>query len=194
MTACLRTIDGRVLPTRADRWLAPLAQEDEEVLSRAVPPVLDVGCGPGRHVLALAERGVLALGIDITPTALDRARRRGAPVLARSVFDRVPGAGRWASALLLDGNVGIGAEPAVLLERVSALLEPGGIVLVELEPPGTTGRAETVQLDIGGMDGPWFAWTALGADELGVPAAVAGLVVEDVWARADRWFGMLRRA
>jgi SAM-dependent methyltransferase len=194
MTACLRSTDGRALPMRADRWLAPLTREDESVLERARPPVLDVGCGPGRHVLALAERGVLALGIDITPAAVDLARRRGAPVLARSVFDRVPGSGRWASALLLDGNVGIGGHPETLLERVAALLASGGVVLVELEPPGASPRAEIVRFDIGGTDGPWFAWTAVGADELAAPASAAGLRVEDVWDVGDRWFGTLRRA
>jgi SAM-dependent methyltransferase len=193
MTVCLRATDGRPLPTRARHWVEPLTVEDDAVLARAVPPVLDVGCGPGRHVLALAERGVVALGIDITPAALDLARRRGAPVLARSVFERVPGAGRWSCALLLDGNLGIGGHPAVLLERVASLLEPTGILLVELEPPGTAPACEVVRLDIGGVEGPWFAWTAVGADALAAPAAAAGLFVEDVWTVGDRWFGCLRR-
>jgi SAM-dependent methyltransferase len=194
VTAVLRAPDGTALPARAHRWLEPLSVEDDVVLNRAVGPVLDVGCGPGRHVLALAERGVVALGIDITPAAVDLARRRGAPVLARSVFDRIPGAGRWSSALLLDGNLGIGGHPAALLERVAALLRPGGSVLVELEPPGTAPRTELVRLDIGGVEGPWFAWTAVAAYELSHPAAVAGLAVEEVWPTGDRWFGALRRA
>lgn len=192
MTAVLRSPDGTALQTRAHRWFGPLTAEDDAVLRRAVGPVLDVGCGPGRHVLALAERGVIALGIDITPAALDFARWRGAPVLARSVFDRVPGAGRWSSALLLDGNLGIGGDPAMLLERVASLLAPRGTVLVELEAPGATRRGEVVRFDIDGIEGPWFAWTAVGADELSVPAAAAGLLVEDVWPRGDRWFGSLR--
>jgi SAM-dependent methyltransferase len=177
---------------RAHRWFEPLTAEDDAVLARAVGPVLDVGCGPGRHVLALAERGVVALGIDITPAALDFARRRGAPVLARSVFDRVPGAGRWSSALLLDGNLGIGGRPGKLLERVASLLAPGGTVLVELEPPGTTRRTEVVRFDIDSVEGPWFLWTAVAADALWAPAAAAGLLVEEVWPGGDRWFGSLR--
>ena len=193
MTAVLRAPDGTALPTRAHRWFEPLAAEDDAVLGRAVGPVLDVGCGPGRHVLALAERGVVALGIDITPAAIDFARRRGAPVLARSVFDRVPGAGRWSSALLLDGNLGIGGRPEMLLERVASLLAPGGTVLVELEPPGTARRPEVVRFDIDSVEGPWFAWTAVAADELSAPASAAGLLVEDVWPGGDRWFGALRR-
>jgi SAM-dependent methyltransferase len=194
VTAVLRAPDGTALPARAHRWVEPLTVEDDAVLGRVAGPVLDVGCGPGRHVLALAERGVVALGIDITPAAVDLARRRGAPVLARSVFDRVPGAGRWSSALLLDGNLGIGGHPAALLERVASLLRPGGAVLVELEPPGTAPTAELVRFDVGGVEGPWFAWTAVAADELSTPAAAAGLGVEDVWPAADRWFGALRRA
>lgn len=192
MIAVLRSPDGTALQARAHRWFGPLTAEDDAVLRRAVGPVLDVGCGPGRHVLALAERGVIALGIDITPAALDFARRRGAPVLARSVFDRIPGAGRWSSALLLDGNLGIGGDPAMLLERVASLLAPGGTVLVELEPPEATRRAEVVRFDIDGIEGPWFAWTPVAADELSAPAAAAGLLVEDVWPGGDRWFGSLR--
>jgi SAM-dependent methyltransferase len=193
VTAVLHSPDGTALAAAAHRWLGPLTVEDDAVLARAVGPVLDVGCGPGRHVLALAERGVVALGIDITPAALDIARRRGAPVLGRSVFDRVPGAGRWSTALLLDGNLGIGGHPEALLGRVASLLEPTGMVLVELEPPGTTPRTELVRFDIDGVEGPWFAWSAVGAEELSAPATAAGLRVEDVWPMGDRWFGVLRR-
>ena len=193
MTAVLRSLDGTALPARTHRWFEPLTHEDDAVLARAAGPVLDVGCGPGRHVLALAERGIVALGIDITPAALDLARRRGTPVLARSVFERVPGTGRWSSALLLDGNLGIGGDPATLLERVAELLEPDGTVLVELEPSGETSRSEVVRFDIDGVEGPWFVWTGVGPAELSAYAAAAGLFVEDVWPAGRRWFGALRR-
>jgi SAM-dependent methyltransferase len=192
MIACLRRVDGSALASRAQRWLGPLTVEDDAVLARAVPPVLDVGCGPGRHVLALAERGMLALGIDITPAALDLARRRGAPVLARSVFERIPGAARWATALLLDGNVGIGGGSATLLARVASLLHPNGKVLVELEPPGRTSATELVRLDIDDVEGPSFAWTAVGPVDLEAHAASAGLRIEEVWRTGSRWFGDLR--
>src|SRR5680860_1287544 len=54
------------------------------------PAVLDVGCGPGRHVLACAERGMIALGLDAA-AAIEIALARGAPVLQRSIFASVPG-------------------------------------------------------------------------------------------------------
>lgn len=40
--------------------------------------VLDVGCGPGRHAHALARRGIVVHGIDISPRFIEIARD-GAP-------------------------------------------------------------------------------------------------------------------
>ena len=47
--------------------------------------VLDVGCGPGRHARALAERGLIVHGIDISETFIDLARH-DAP--AGATFER----------------------------------------------------------------------------------------------------------
>lgn len=40
--------------------------------------VLDVGCGPGRHALALARRGARVTGVDISDDFVDLARRAAA--------------------------------------------------------------------------------------------------------------------
>ncbi|HEX6311567.1 MAG TPA: class I SAM-dependent methyltransferase [Acidimicrobiia bacterium] len=177
----------------SERWAGPLTHADESVLARAEPPVLDIGCGPGRHVAALAERGAVSLGLDITPAAVAQARDRGASVLERSVFDRVPGCGRWASALLLDGNVGIGGDPATLLARVATLLRPGGFVLVEVESRTARDPVELVRLVVEGRLGPWFPWTRLGVDDLAPVAAAAGLLATERWEDGGRSFARLTR-
>src|SRR4051812_13782284 len=133
----LRDETGTARPLPVDAWLGAAGAVDERVLDCARGPVLDVGCGPGRHVHALARRGVLAVGIDISPVAAALARRRGATVLETSIFDRIPGAGSWRTALLLDGNIGIGGHPDALLARLASLVARGGTVLVELDPPGS---------------------------------------------------------
>ena len=74
-----RRPDGTAMALALHRWLGPLTAADEAVLDRTRGPVLDVGCGPGRHVLALARRGRLALGVDVAPAAVRVARLRGAP-------------------------------------------------------------------------------------------------------------------
>ncbi len=187
---CLRAHDGTTARAAAD-WLGPTDAADEEVLRRALPPVLDIGCGPGRHVIALAERGLPSLGIDVTRPALAAARSRGAFVLERSVFDRVPGSGRWRSALLLDGNLGIGGDPVGLLRRVARLLQPGGLVLVELAPPGGRVFERTVRLELAGRGGPWFRLATVPADRTPDLATAAGLVVDDRWQSGTRWFARL---
>jgi SAM-dependent methyltransferase len=189
----LRTNRGRVLPTDARRWLAPPPPEEELLLERVRGPALDVGCGPGRHVLALIRRGISALGIELTPAAARIARQQGAPVMEGSVFDPVPRSGEWRTALLLDGNIGIGGEPLALLQRVGDLLAPDGRVLVELGAPGCGNRRQRVRLEVEESTGPWFPWTSLAADRIELLAGKAGLVVDDLWQGAGRWFGELSR-
>ena len=126
---------GRVIAMPIERWWAPPSAGELAVLDDAVPAALDVGCGPARHVLALAARGVSAIGLDTSDEAVRAARARGAAVHHGSIFDEVPGAGTWGSALLFDGNIGIGGDPEALLARVRRVLRPAGRALVEVEPP-----------------------------------------------------------
>src|SRR5690349_13512269 len=85
--------DGSRIPLQVDGWLHE-SPGDKSILDRCEGPTLDIGSGPGRLTVALAERGIPALGIDITPYAVGLARSSGALVLLRDVFDRVPGTGR----------------------------------------------------------------------------------------------------
>ena len=189
----LRSADGEIVDPRAHQWIEPACAVDERTLALAEPPVIDIGCGPGRHVLALAERGLVTLGIDITPRAVAAARARGVSVLHRSVFDHVPGIGRWGTALLLDGNIGIGGNPTALLARVAELLRPKGITIVELEPPGAPTVPPAVQLELDGDLGPSFPWARVAADDLGALAREARLVPHKTWHDAGRWFATLAR-
>jgi SAM-dependent methyltransferase len=187
----LRSAAGRVLRLDGRRWIEPATAADERLLELVDGPVLDVGCGPGRHVLSLARRGIVTLGIDVSPPALALARSGGAPVLERSIFDRVPAAGRWGTALLLDGNLGIGGCPVTLLRRVRELVRPGGRLLVELSSPGEGPAVEHVRFESNGFAGPWFSWAHVGIDALKGVARDAGLVVAGEWCDDDRWFAWL---
>ena len=190
--AVLCSGDGSVIPLHVDRWTAAPTRAEMTVLDRAQGPVIDVGCGPARHVHELAARGVLALGIDISSAAVAVARRRGSAVLQRSVFDRLPNEGGWRTSLLLDGNVGIGGNAAALLSRLRRLMMPRGSVLVEVEAPGQHTRVEVVRVERGGAAGPWFPWARVSLDGIDDVAGHAHLT--RVWTHEEegRWFVQLR--
>ena len=186
----LRGGAGKAVP--GERWLGPADGVDHRLLDRCVGPVLDVGCGPGRHTVALAERGVPVLGVDITESLLAVARPRGAVVMRRSVFDRVPGTGRWGTALVLDANLGIGGDLAVLLGRLHELVRPGGLVLAE---PAAGPGLGPARVEVGGAVGPWFPWVEV--DEptlLGAVETHGGFLVQDCWVDLGRTFVALTRA
>jgi SAM-dependent methyltransferase len=183
-------IDGSRTRLAVDDWLDS-TPGDASILDRCHGPTLDVGSGPGRLTVALAERGVPALGIDITPYAVQMARSAGALALLRDVFDQVPGTGRWVTVLLADGNIGIGGDPVALLRRVAELLIPGGEAIVEVRPPGAALRKEQVRLRHADTVSPWFPWAYVGADQITDLAASAGLTTAESWEAEGRWFAAL---
>jgi SAM-dependent methyltransferase len=192
--ARVRIAGGAAHELPLERWLAPVDAADRALLAHAAAPVLDIGCGPGRHLAALAALGVEGLGLDLSPVAVRLARARGAEAILRSVFADVPRAGRWRTALLLDGNVGIGGAPAALLARAAALVAPGGAVLVETGPPGAPTTRMRVRLEAAGRVSPWFGWATVGADGIGVLAGPAGLRLRTTFDAGGRWFAHLERA
>jgi SAM-dependent methyltransferase len=184
-------LDGTRTVLEATRWLEPI-DGDEAMLRRCDGPTLDIGSGPGRLTVALNRRGVVALGIDITPHAVRLTRRAGGFALLRSVFDELPGSGLWETALLADGNIGIGGHPAALLSRARELVRPGGEVVAEVARPGVTSRVDRVRLRRGDTVGDWFAWAVVSADDIARLARSAGFAVADCREERGRWFACLR--
>jgi SAM-dependent methyltransferase len=190
----LSTEDGRIVPLDIHRYLAVADAGDETALVRCIGPVLDVGCGPGRMVSALAERGVPALGIDIAQVAVDLTLQRGGLAMSRNVFDRLPGEGRWSSILVLDGNIGIGGDIVGLLSRLHELLAPAGRLVVEASSQ-VVGTDEVLSARFSGadeVDSPTFRWAVASADVLVDRAESCGLYTADRWSYDARDFLLMR--
>ena len=192
----LRRADGHRHPLEVERWCAPPDPADWTLLFRCLRrgrPALDIGCGPGRLIAALQSCGLPALGVDLTRTAVLRARGAGGSALCRSVFDRLPGEGRWGTALLADGTLGIGGAPAALLRRTADLLAPEGQLLVEVEPDDLDERVTVTVEDAAGRSGPAFRWARLGAPATVRCAEEAGFALTDAWTCQGRHFLALGR-
>ncbi len=193
----LRRSDGHRHTLDVERWCAPPDAADRTLLLRCLRrglPALDLGCGPGRLVSALQALGLPALGVDVTHTAVARTRVIGGSALCRSLFDRLPGEGRWGTALLVDGNIGIGGDPDALLGRTAELLSERGLLLVEVEPEDVDEQVTVAVEDGNGRCGPTFPWARLGARAAVRRAAYAGLTPVEAWVSQGRHFLGLRRA
>nr|WP_063792462.1 methyltransferase domain-containing protein [Streptomyces atriruber] len=190
----LRRSDGWLLPLDVERWCASADVADLSALHRCEGSVLDIGCGPGRLVAGAAARGHRVLGIDVSRAAVDHAIRLGGTALLRSVFDALPGEGRWGTALLIDGNVGIGGDPRVLLTRVAQLVAPGGLLIAETVRMDVDERVEVHVDDGRGTPGEPFPWARLGSPALLRHARPLGWRRVDQWTAGDRCFVALRRA
>ncbi len=64
-----------------DRPGNPLVECEEPVVRAMLDtfeadPVLDAGCGTGRHLAYLAQRGHRVIGVDIVPQMIDKAREK----------------------------------------------------------------------------------------------------------------------
>jgi SAM-dependent methyltransferase len=177
----------------AARWRLDADTGDRAVLSRCQGATVDIGCGPGRMTCALLRQGVKAMGIDVVDEAVRQARERGAPALLRDVFGRLPGEGRWGTALLADGNIGIGGDPVRLLRRVRDVIASDGRIVVDLADPGGIVTLHRVGLEVDGRRSRAFPWAIVPADQIGLLAEAANLRVLEVTEHVGRWFATLAR-
>jgi SAM-dependent methyltransferase len=104
--------------------------------------VLDSACGTGMHAIALAQRGYVAAGADLSAEMIVRARANAADRAVSVRFEAV-GFGELAGvfgrrafdALLCLGNslphLLTHAELAAALDDFAACLRPGGLLLIQ---------------------------------------------------------------
>lgn len=102
--------------------------------------VLDVGCGTGQLVAALAERSVRAWGVDVSLEMLQVARAK----LPRGAFkaapaERLPFKDGWFDRVVFTLVVHLVDRPAAFAEA-RRVLAPGGRIVIATFEPGHFGR------------------------------------------------------
>jgi SAM-dependent methyltransferase len=130
-------ISGYLLPP--EQWPAKDQQALAEVRGRA----LDVGCGGGRFLIPLQERGMDVVGIDVSPLSLEVCRQRGGrDVREMSVTDVDDRVGPIDTILMMGNNFSLFGSPRRarrLLRRFHRLTSPQGRIVAEaLDPYRTT--------------------------------------------------------
>lgn len=171
------------------RWNAEADAADLSLLRSATGPLLDIGCGPGRMLRAAEDLGLMALGVDVSPTAVEIAREAGLNVVRRSVFDPIPGEGHWHTVLLVDGNIGIGGDVAAMLRRCAEVMSPLGEIIVELSVDPERDATFTGRIvDMAGGQSESFPWAEIGLQPIRRLAEEEDLAVTQSWSMNGRAF------
>lgn len=168
--------------------------------------ILDVGCGPGRHAVPLAQAGLAVTGVDVSrrflDIAADSARAAGVGAAFFQVDARqMPFDDEFDAVIsICEGAFGLMAgDDSTVLKRMAEAVRRGGRVIVtafsslyEASHPreGATFDADagvvhelTTVKDEAGADHEVDLWTSVyTARELRLMALGVGLVPEAVWA------------
>lgn len=167
--------------------------------------VLDVGCGPGRHALALARRGIDVHGVDLSPDFITLAREHAAAESLPATFEvldvrELAFAAEFDAAICLcQGGFGLlgGDDEEDVIRLIAAAVRPGGVVALSAFSAGFAIRwledGEDLELRTGvlhehanvrnaaGEERVFDLWTTcFTVRELSLLARTAGLTVSGI--------------
>jgi 2-polyprenyl-3-methyl-5-hydroxy-6-metoxy-1,4-benzoquinol methylase len=144
--------------------------------------IIDLGCGEGYLTYALRQAGYSCIGVDLSADVIDRARRRFGQADWFGTVEEFGHDGVCADLVIAVELIEHVADPVRLVRDASAMLKPGGSVLI------TTPNRDASPLGVWDTDLPpvhlyWFGRTAMTelakragcrAQFIEVPASVLG--------------------
>lgn len=168
--------------------------------------LLDVGCGPGRHAIPLAQAGLAVTGVDVSRRFLELAADAAKAAGVRPAFFEVdarqmPFDDEFDAVIsLCQGGFGLmGGDDSLVLKRMMEALKPGGVLvmtafsaLFEARHPRTEAdfdadagvvHERSPIKDEEGREQPMDLWTSVYTPrELRLLAIGVGLIPEHVWS------------
>jgi 2-polyprenyl-3-methyl-5-hydroxy-6-metoxy-1,4-benzoquinol methylase len=115
----------------------------DAVMSRSPASVLDLGCGEGWLVRALAERGVArVIGVDVVPALVEQAKAAGGGEFRVASYEGIARGELEVTVDVAVANFALIGKDAVdaLIHASPRLLRPGGALVIQtLHPVIATG-------------------------------------------------------
>jgi len=105
-----------------------------ELVRRLSPPgrILDVACGEGFAARDLVSHGFQVCGIDKDPEALEKAALCYQQVILADIENELPPVDGQFEVIIFADILEHLADPAAVFARFTALLAPGGLVVVSV--------------------------------------------------------------
>jgi SAM-dependent methyltransferase len=126
-------------------WVHETAALNDKAIALLDPApgeaVLDLGCGPGRAVAAIAERGARVTGIDPSPVMISQARHRNRAAVASGQVqlhtgdaESLPAPYATIDAALTVHTLYFWPDLLAGLREIHRVLVPGGRLAIGLRP------------------------------------------------------------
>jgi SAM-dependent methyltransferase len=147
--------------------------------------VLDAGCGTGEQTLLAASSGADALGIDLSPLAIERAREKAAARGIKARFEVADALNLADLGLTYDTIIDSGlfhvfddVDRARYVESLASVLRPGAtcyLMCFSDRQPGTIGPRRVSEEELRAAFGEGWTVLSITADAFDLDLSFAGI-------------------
>ncbi|MGH3223913.1 MAG: class I SAM-dependent methyltransferase [Streptosporangiaceae bacterium] len=162
--------------------------------------VLDAGCGTGEHTLLAASSGADAVGVDLSPLAIERAREKAATRGIKARFEVADALSLADLGLTCDTIIDSGLfhvfdddGRAGYVQSLASVLRPGGtcyLMCFSDRQPGTVGPRRVTEDELRAAFGDGWAVESIAADTFDLVPSAVGLFGT---ASAQAWLATIER-
>ena len=118
--------------------------------------LLDVGCGEGTLLLAAVERGWKAEGTEIASVMVHHMREKFGLTIHQGVLEDLDLPPHSFDAIIMNHVLEHVSDPRITLEKIAELLNPGGVVRIEVPNLASlSNRGKNFQSRFGLKKNPW---------------------------------------